>query len=387
MESCDVAIVGGGPAGSTCAWRLRKSGLDVLVVDKRTFPRDKPCAGWITPAVIDELELDVDQYRRGRVFQPICGFRTSLIGGAELESHYERPISFGIRRCEFDHYLLERSGARLLLGERLCSLRWEGTGWVLNDAIRASAVVGAGGHFCPVARQLGARPGVQEEPVTAQEFEVSLTSAQAAACPVSPEIPELAFCRDLKGYGWCFRKGNVLNVGLGRQDSHRLSEHVQGFHEGLIARGRIPADLPARFVGHAYLLRESALRRVFDDGVLLVGDAAGLAYRQSGEGIRPAIESAWMAAETLIRARGRFDWPSLVPYAHRLDARFGKPRRNRGGRTLMPFHWKAIVGGRLLQSPWFARKVVFDRWFLHTHEAPLRLAPDVAGQPEALATA
>ena len=63
MESCDVLIVGGGPAGSTCAWQLRQAGLDVLVMDKQTFPRDKVCAGWITPAVVESLELDLRRLR------------------------------------------------------------------------------------------------------------------------------------------------------------------------------------------------------------------------------------------------------------------------------------------------------------------------------------
>ena len=55
MDSCDVLIVGGGPAGSTCARQLAKAGCDVLVMDKSAFPRDKVCAGWITPAVIESL--------------------------------------------------------------------------------------------------------------------------------------------------------------------------------------------------------------------------------------------------------------------------------------------------------------------------------------------
>jgi menaquinone-9 beta-reductase len=49
VETCDALIVGGGPAGSTCAWQLRQAGLDVVVIDKTRFPRDKVCAGWITP--------------------------------------------------------------------------------------------------------------------------------------------------------------------------------------------------------------------------------------------------------------------------------------------------------------------------------------------------
>ena len=52
-ESCDVLIVGGGPAGSSCARQLRRAGLDVLILDKSEFPRDKVCAGWITPQVVE----------------------------------------------------------------------------------------------------------------------------------------------------------------------------------------------------------------------------------------------------------------------------------------------------------------------------------------------
>ena len=71
MENCDALIVGGGPAGSTCARKLRQAGLDVTVLDSSSFPRDKVCAGWITTQVVDDLGLDVDEYRVGRTFQPI----------------------------------------------------------------------------------------------------------------------------------------------------------------------------------------------------------------------------------------------------------------------------------------------------------------------------
>jgi flavin-dependent dehydrogenase len=107
VDTCDVLIAGGGPAGSACAWQLRKAGFDVIVVDKATFPRDKVCAGWITPQIVDELQIDVDAYRDGRTFQPITGFRVGLVGAPEaVEATYNHPVSFGIRRCEFDHYLL-----------------------------------------------------------------------------------------------------------------------------------------------------------------------------------------------------------------------------------------------------------------------------------------
>src|SRR5262245_28469424 len=125
-------------------------------MDQAAFPRDKVCAGWIRPQVVDDLALDIDAYRVGRTFQPITGFRVGLIGGdGVLETRYDRPVSYGIRRCEFDEYLLKRSNARLLLGTRVSRIRREGTHWIVNDTVSAPMLVGAGGHFCTVARTLG----------------------------------------------------------------------------------------------------------------------------------------------------------------------------------------------------------------------------------------
>src|SRR5689334_10589665 len=62
MRSSEIIIVGGGPAGSSAAWRLRRAGADVLVLDRERFPRLKLCAGWITPEVVRELEMDLDEY-------------------------------------------------------------------------------------------------------------------------------------------------------------------------------------------------------------------------------------------------------------------------------------------------------------------------------------
>src|SRR6185503_10456118 len=76
MRSCEVLIVGGGPGGSSCASRLVRAGVDVLVMDRSRFPRQKVCAGWVTPPVFASLDVDLDDYRRGRVLQPITATRT-----------------------------------------------------------------------------------------------------------------------------------------------------------------------------------------------------------------------------------------------------------------------------------------------------------------------
>lgn len=371
MDAFDVLIAGGGPAGSSCAWKLRDSGLKIAILDRQTFPRDKVCGGWITPEVLDALNIDPADYALGRVLQPITGFLTSCMGCPPVETHYDKPISYGIRRYEFDHYLLERSGACLRLGEPLTNVERCHGEWIINGQIRAPMLVGAGGTFCPVARFRGAKVN-QEIVVAAQEAEFELDERQFSACSVRAEVPELYFCSDMRGYGWCFRKQNVLNVGLGRLDRHSLSGHVAEFVKFLKSTGRLTLDVPA-LPGHAYLLYGKTNRELVDDGLLLIGDAAGVAYAQSGEGIRPAVESGLLAANVIAAAEGSYSRERLEPYRALLVQRFGKSEN----------HWAARLGGhvpaglissvarRLLATHWFSREIVLDRWFLHRNEPAL----------------
>ena len=371
METCDALIVGGGPAGSTCAGQLRRAGLDVMVVDAAAFPRDKVCAGWITPPVVAELRLDTEAYRQGRTFQPITGFRVGLIGGHhETAVAYDRPASFGIRRCEFDHYLLQRADARLALGAPIRSIRRDGGQWIVNDAIRAPMLIGAGGSGCPVARMLnGVRSGGPL--VVAQEAEPRLDAADRESLAIDDDVPELFFCRDLQGYGWCVRKGEYLNVGLGRLDPRSLPAATARFVAFLEARQKIPPRVPWRWRGHSYAVNAAPRRRIVDAGVLLVGDAAGVADPQSGEGIRQAVESGLLAAQTIVEAHGQFSRDRLEPYAACLEARFADAPLSGAIARMVPDRVKTVVAGRLLEVPSFVKRVVIDQWFLHRHQPAL----------------
>src|SRR6202521_317133 len=336
MDTCDALIVGGGPAGSTCAWKLRQAGLDVMVVDAAVFPRDKVCAGWITPQVVTELGLDTEEYRQGRTFQPITGFRVGVIGGGkDVETAYGRPISFGIRRCEFDHYLLKRSASRSKLGTPISSIRRRSGHWIVNDAIRTPMLIGAGGQFCPVAQWING-PTNAAPLVVAQEAEFPIDSGETASFAIEREVPELYFCRDLKGYGWCFRKQEHLNVGLGRLDRRSLPRATSEFIAFLKTDRKIPPHSSWSWRGHAYALNDSPRRRIVDAGVMLVGDAAGLAYPQSGEGIRPAVESGLLAAATIVEANGQYARNRLEGYEERLGARFGSGRLARALSRILP---------------------------------------------------
>jgi flavin-dependent dehydrogenase len=370
MNICEVLIAGGGPAGSACAWKLRQAGLDVIVMDKATFPRDKVCAGWITPQVVEDLALDIDDYRAGRTFQPITGFRVGLIGRERaLETRYERPVSYGIRRCEFDDYLLKRSNARVLLGTPVSKIRRDGEHWIVNESVRASMLVGAGGHFCPVARTLAGESD-RAPIIAAQEVEFAM-EASASAFAIAEEVPELYFCQDLKGYGWCFRKAGYLNIGFGRLDSKGVPKQTAEFVDFLKTKGRISRNGSWRWKGHAYLLAGDTGRPPVADGVVLIGDAAGLAYPQSGEGIRPAIESGLLAASTIVAAQGRYARERLEEYERNLGKRFSVSQAASLLTRVLPDSLAAAAARRFLASPLFVRHMVLDRWFLHAQQPAL----------------
>ncbi|MBW4056224.1 MAG: NAD(P)/FAD-dependent oxidoreductase [Proteobacteria bacterium] len=365
METCEVLVVGGGPAGSTCAGALVAAGLDVLLLDKESFPRQKVCAGWITPAVFETLGVDAEEYRPGRVLQDIRRFRTGLMHGATVATDYGATVSYGIRRAEFDQYLLQRSHVRRLFGESVTTLQRQDDWWLINRHIRARLLVGAGGHFCPVAQLLGARIG-HEKVVASQAAEWAMSPAEEQQCRIQPDTPVLYFCQDMKGYGWLFRKGKYLNIGFGRKDAGNIVRHTKDFCTFIEQQAGLQDSLPARLQGHAYRLYTGEGRRhCFGDGAILIGDAAGVACPDSGEGILPAIESALLASETILAAKGDYSCVNLEPYAVRLGSHFGSEHPHVS--SLPAFsRLSCFLGTKLLSNSWFARHIVLDRCFLHT---------------------
>ena len=359
MRKCDALIVGGGPAGSSCARALRLAGWNVVVLDRARFPRDKVCGGWVTPGVFRALDLPPADYRSaGLLLQEITGFRTAVFGQLAVETIYGDVVSYAIRRCEFDNFLLRRAHVCVLDDRPLGTLARQRDRWIVNDEIEAPVVIGAGGHFCPVARQLqGERDRI--DPVVAKEAEFPLNGASTS---VDARTPELFFCRDLEGYAWCVRKGDYLNIGIGRRSHQGFTAHLHDFAAFLISTGRVAASSAMKWRGHAYHARGAGVRPLVGDGVMVVGDAAGLAYPESGEGIRPAVESGVIAARTLIAAGGRVRRDDLYRYeaAMRAAHRPSTPTPDAVAPAVK------AVGRMLLRSRVFTRRVMLDQWFLRS---------------------
>jgi menaquinone-9 beta-reductase len=301
----DVVVVGGGPAGSTCARFLTRGGARVAVVDRAEFPRVKLCGGWISVSIWDALALAPREYPGGLWEWNTCHVRYRGEDRA-ISSH-----GWFIRRFEFDDFLLRRSGAALHLGLAVRDIvRDRGNDGMWSIAgLRARHIVGAGGTHCPVARL---RPPPRPSgPVGAQEHEFQGDPAAIARTRIGRDgEPELYLHDDLDGYSWNVPKTDWLNVGSGTVDPNQVRSAWQKARAHFNAAGHIPAEAAAdldAMKGHTYYLYDPAhlegAARVDADGkgtVILCGDSLGLAQPLTAEGILPAVISGRVAAEAIL---------------------------------------------------------------------------------------
>jgi len=292
MREVDVLVVGGGPAGSSAAWRLKAAGADVLVLDRDAFPRLKLCAGWITPEVVHDLEIDVERYPYRFLTFHRMRTRFKAVG-------FSLPcVQHSIRRYEFDAWLLERSGAEVAQ-HNVRQVRRDGEAFVVDEQFRARYLIGAGGTSCPVYRGLfrDANPRVRGLQTVALEHEFEYDWRDG-------DCHLWFFDQGLPGYAWYVPKQDGwINVGVGAL-SQRLKARGEDIrqhwdHFVRVLGRELVRDVPIEPAGYSYYLR-GPVDVVRLGNAFIAGDAAGLATRDMCEGIGPAVRSGLRAADAIL---------------------------------------------------------------------------------------
>jgi flavin-dependent dehydrogenase len=312
MRHLETIIVGGGPAGSTCAWHLLKKGREVLVLDKDLFPRLKLCAGWITEKVMADLHITPEDYPHPLLKLDI---HTHLPRIPFALNWFPTPgENFSIRRVEFDAWLLERSGAPVEQ-HRVKAIRREDDRYIIDEAFSCRYLVGAGGTMCPVRRNLFDEKRRKSRQIATLEKEFEYP-ARKDDCRL------YFFQRGLKGYAWYVPKGEgFVNIGIGGKSKYfkktgtNIHDHFQNFLGDLVREGRLDADTAENLkeTGHPYFLYayEGEIKK---DNCFLIGDSVGLASVDLGEGIGPAVESALLAANEIL-GEGEYSKSPITHYS------------------------------------------------------------------------
>ncbi|NOZ63159.1 MAG: NAD(P)/FAD-dependent oxidoreductase [Calditrichaeota bacterium] len=296
MVRAEVIVVGGGPAGSTCAWKLKQLGIDALILDKKPFPRLKLCAGWIQPEVISDLEIEIDDYPH-RIVR-FDRFRVHI-----KNKNLKIPVNqYAIRRIEFDEWLLQRSGADVHTHE-VKNIEQRGEFYVIDEKFECRYLVGAGGTYCPVYRTFfkEKKPRRKNLMIASLEHEF--------AYDYQDENCHLWFVQNnLPGYSWYVPKGNgVLNLGVGgyaekiKANRDTIKNQWEFFVKELKKLNLVQkVDFEPK--GYVYFLRDDN-DFVQNGRAYVIGDAAGLATRDMGEGIGPAVRSGILAAESIVQKK------------------------------------------------------------------------------------
>jgi len=309
----EVVVVGAGPAGATAAKSLAEKGVKTLLIDKRTYPRDKPCGGVLSirtlqrfPYISDEL---IDAYSYG-------GSISSSSLQYQVRLQKEKPIAAFVLRKDFDQGLVNyaiRSGTVFRDGTTALSLERKKENLQIRlstgDILESQLVIGADGIWSTIGKH---SDGGQHYP--------NIGRCLFQESPLESNLLDQYFSEQrffqfylkfmgIAGTGWVFPKKNSVNIGIGEiqpsasqlTKQPHLKEVYTNFLTVLKEKKLIPPTLH-KGATQGGVLPLHPLKKTFADRIVLCGDAAGLMNPLTGDGVHYAMSSGRFAAEVCTEA-------------------------------------------------------------------------------------
>jgi geranylgeranyl reductase family protein len=305
----EVIVVGGGPAGALAALTLARRGVRVLVLDKKRFPRDKPCGGGIRHGVYARFPDLATTLRTKIAIHEIRRVVMESPAGHAVTASRDTPLYLTMRRTQLDAALLAEAraaGARVRESARVTEIERPRGRLVVRcvDGTSESAriVIGADGVNSVVARAAGLTPGFADDALAIDTMEETPLSELSMADPGSMYV---AYgYKGRPGYGYVFPKADCVDFGVGymlpfykRALAGPPYPHHARFLDEVAARGIVRGrSNPDNFKAYRLPLG-GPLPRTVADGVLLCGDAGGFVNAYTGEGIYYAMVTGRHAGE------------------------------------------------------------------------------------------
>ena len=344
--STEVLVIGGGPAGAAAAYWLADLGHDVLVVEKKTFPREKTCGDGLTPRAVKQLG-DMGLADELSQFHRYEGLRATAYGRAlELQwpTHPVYPQhGYVVRRRELDTMVARnavRKGATMLEGHEALEPIIE-RGFVRGAVVKSKesdTPVNITAQYVVVADGANSRFGRALGTFRTREWPYGTAIRTYWESPMHDD-PWIESALDVKdrngnsmpGYGWIFPVGDgTVNIGVGLLSTFRdfksvnTTQLLDAYAHQVADSWKIDPESPTQRATSGRIPMGGSVGPKAGPTYLVVGDAAGSVNPFNGEGIDYAYETARMAAQVIHEALVTGNASALQQYPMLLDAEYGQ---------------------------------------------------------------
>jgi geranylgeranyl reductase family protein len=310
----DCIIVGAGPAGGTAAYHLAKRGRSVLVLEKESLPRYKPCGGGVSPAVAQWFDFD---------FSPAISLKVNTIRytwkmGDPVEAELKTPEPIWmVHRNVFDHFLIQQAqkqGAELRDGTEVTGIQFNSDRWQVNTnhgPVEGRYLIAADGAKGPMAKWLGFKERKRRMG--------GALEAEAPAEVTNGHTAHFEFGMVKNGYIWNFPKADGYSIGIGTfrgGEPQNLREIVTEYSTLFNVNFKATKQY-----GHPLCLWDGN-QKLHTQNALLAGEAACVVDPMTAEGIRPSMFSGLKASEAIDRALAG-DANALANYTELISEQWG----------------------------------------------------------------